>query len=403
MERLSKELLYPKLMGCKCYKKNDDIYFFAKNFNALCKIDIKVNSIEIVESLCNERFDKEYLVGNLLNYKDELICVPSMASQIYIIDMKERRETGKLISDQKIMKGRVYWNVYLEDGNCYLFPFTGNECIQVDIEQRKIIRSIDVRKIYKDILGENYKYFSCSDHYIYKNKVYMAMFETAIIVEVDIPMLRIQFYKMEGKSSHYIHITGCENLLYILGVDGKIYVWNSISHEVENTLQLKFGEEEIGRFTYSVKSTKYIYIFKYIASDEFIRIDCETNQAEVLSLSETFKIDENKRVLLSFMTAEKNKFYFLSETYDIFVVDFSSKDVSIFPLSLNEDEIYRYIKKHERELNEIQTEAISEGKYIWTLENYIGKYIDMERDRQTNKCEDVGNKILTAAKIDLRL
>lgn len=401
MKTFTKERLYPELMGYKCLKQDENIYFFAKNFNALCAVNLKTNMIEIVESLSKESFDTEDLIINILEYKNEIICIPISAKQIYVIDLVQKMEVGQIISGKEALPWRAYCNAYLEQDYCYLFPFTGSEFAKIDLKQKKIVKSINIRKIYKDFFDVGCDFFSSSDCYFYENKLYMVMYDDDKIVEVDILSMRLSFYKMAGQSTYYIHLTGWGNLLYVLGADGKIYIWNIFNHVIENILHLKFNEGENARYTNSIKHEKYIYVFKYIPSDDFIRINIEDNQAEVLSLTETFNLGEEKRSSLRYMTTDSNKFYFISKTQEIFIIDFVTKEVNIFPLCFDEDNLYKYIQFQEKKLNNVQDEPILEGKYVWTLENYIRKHINIYEDRHITEGKNIGNKIFATVKMDM--
>ena len=401
MRKFSKELLYPELEQCRCFKQNENIYFFAKNYNILCMINLNTNKIELVGKLSNENFDQEYLVSNILKYKNEMICIPNAAKEIHVFDFVQKKEIDSIISGKEPLRWRNYCNAYLENNHYYLFPFTGDECIKIDLEQRKIVKSINIRKIYKDVFEDNYSYFSCSDCYMFENRLYMVMFDAATIVEMDIRSMSLCFYKMEGQSSHYIHVTGYKNRRYVLGEDGKIYIWNIISHAVENIIQLEFNERENSRYIYSVKHEKNIYIFKYIPSDEFIIINLDGNQAEVFSLTEKFNLEKTKQSTLSYMTTDDSEFYFLSKDLKLFVINFKSGEVNIFSLCWDEKDIEKYIKMQERDLEKFQTKPMVEGRYVWTLENYIGKYINVLKDSHFTENKDNGNRIFERIKIDL--
>lgn len=398
MEKDRRDFFCPELRGCQCIKHGENIFFFAKNFNALSKINIKKNTIEIVGSFLGEGFDREYLVSSLLNYENEIICVPNMAGHIYVVDLNEKNKMKYITLENEPLCERAFRNAYMQDEYCFFFPFRGRELLKVDLKQKKVIKSINVKRIYKDIFGEDYTFFSCSGIYMFENKLYMVMFENATIIQVDIGSMNINFYNFNGRSTHYIHLVGCGGLIFILGVDGKIYIWNCIKHTIENTIQLKFKEEGNERYCCSVKYARYIYIFKYIPADEFIRIDIETNHIEILSMTDVFSLDQKKDFLLTYVISEGAKFYFLSESLELLIIDFDTKVGCSHSLLLNIDNMCECIRAHEKELSVLHSEPILEGSFIWTLKNYLRKYICMNRDKQDIEDESKGNRIYEVLK-----
>lgn len=401
MRRFSKELLYPELRRCNCVKQHEYIYFFAKNYNILCRISLNTNTIDVVGSLLNENFDAEHLIFNIVEYKNMLICIPNAAKDIHIIDLNFQKEVGQIMLRGSLC-GNTYRNIYLENENCYLFPLIGNEFMQIDLSQSKIVKVLDIGKIYKKVFGENYTYFSGSDCYRFENKIYMVMFESATVVELDIYSLTFHFYKINGMSKHYVHVTGFEQRLYILGDDSKIYIWNILEHIVENIIQLGFNEGDSSRYGYSVNHKNYIYLFKYVPSDEFIRICIENSQAEVLSLKQIFKLDKAEKGLLNYMNSDGNKFFFMSKMHEIYIIDFRSREVEVLSLRLNEDEIYKCIEAQERDLSKIEAKTTLEGRYIWSLENYIRKYVIRLKDIAVSKDKNIGDIIFSAIKMDYK-
>ena len=63
--------------------------------------------------------------------------------------------------------------------------------------------------------------------------------------------------------------------------------------------------------------------------------------------------------------------------------------------------VEKYIKMQERDLEKFQTKPMVEGRYVWTLENYIGKYINVLKDSHFTENKDNGNRIFERIKIDL--
>ena len=376
--------VWPELEECNCIKVENKILYFSSNVNALCSIHIKSGMVEMVESLYDEFFDRTALISGIYRYKDEILCVPLLAEHIYMLDLKNGG--GHTFPDiEAVQKGRFY-NFCIVDQYCYMFPLIGDVVLKLDLDKRDITETCNIKKLYQKFAGQGYAYFSYSGCYRLGESIYMVMDDMPIIAEYHTLSATFTFHKIGGESPEYTQLVGCKDLLYIMGSEGTIYIWNVKSHAIEKILKMELHENETERFKHSVKYRNYLYLFKYIYSDEFIRINMETGDAEVLALSALFHVDD----MMNFMLMEDGKFYFLSQRKMLYCIDFEAEKVWTLPLILNQTGISDFISTHLGELDEKVEGMIYEGNYVWTLENYIKRYVKTTNHSSGGQEKNIG-------------
>lgn len=385
--------MWPELMECNCLVREQKIYFFARNFNALCKINLIDGIVDAVASIRDEKFDEEFLVTNLWEYKGEILCIPYMASQIHIINLEKEQDSGFIKTGNNSLFQGNFYSVYQDNKDFYIFPFTGGDLVRIDMEKKEVTKKISLRKAYCRFSGTEYSYFSYSRCYTYQKRIYLAMYDVAVIVEYAISSGQINFYRFDGDSSFYIHVNGCEQYLYVLGNNGRIYVWNVISHKLDKMLKVELAENDRQRYTHSVNKGKYIYIFKYISSDEIIRIDTELRQVEVLSLISLFHLENQMNQCLTYMTEADGKLFFISKKHELYVMDQGTELINIIPMKLDEQKMTRFILTHKNELSCKSEGIIQEGACIWTLKNYIKQYVEISNDKKPHETDGAGYNI----------
>lgn len=385
---MSQSFVWPMLYECNCIKRGKVIYCFPLNMNALCKVNIETGDIEMIDGISGENFEQFSLVSSLCtDGKGSLmVCVPYTAKQVHIIDLETEKEIDDtFLKDEGVNAGCCY-NVCFKDGYWYIFPFKDNEMLQIDADKKSITATVDVRKQYKEFAGNDYNLFSYSGCHIFQNKIYMVMRDVPTIAEYDTALRKFHFYDMESDSAIYICAIGHEEYIYVLGNDDKIHIWNIKSHEIEKEIELDLHEDEIERFKHSAQCGKYIYLFKYIFSDEFIRINTESQQIDVGSMKDIYQVDE----LMYFMAAEDGSFYFLSQQHMLYSIEMESKEIHKRELIFNKPKLQDFLSVHMKELDERQTVVISEGDYVWTLENYITRHVKPFNKLQLQQEENIG-------------
>lgn len=390
---MEKKELWIEKGESNCILIDRAIYGFAGNLNIFYKINIKTGAIEIIGSLPDEGFDNYSLVSSLFRGHNDLLFIPYTAQKIYCFNM-ETKLWESISTHEKTQWGR-YYNVCLWQEEYYVFPFVETEMLRIGRKDKKIVSRIDIKGQYKKITGHDYRYFSNSGCYMFQDKVYMMMRDVPLIAEYDLTLDRLSLYEIKGDSQIYVFLIGHEDKIYVLGNDGKVYLWDAVNHTTEKTIQLKLYGNENERFKHGIKHDKYLYLFKYVFSDEFVRIDPEEKQADVLSLKDLFLVDEP----LIFLAMDEGKFYFSSSGHILYKIDFETKEVSTLPLILDHKKMQEFISLHLKEWDEKIEEPILEGSCVWTLENYIKKLIALNSDEQKKQQDDVGGKIYIGTSI----
>lgn len=398
MANIKKNYFWPELVECRCIKREDKIYLFNKNYNALFSIGLEDGTVEIYSSLQNESFDVQFLVIALWEYKSSFLCVPYAAEQIHVIDLDTKNEKGQAAIGSGLLHRGYFYNVHMEGRFSYLFPFTGENIVKIDMEKRELIRSINLSEAYRRFEGNEYTYFSNSGCYVYGGKAYMVMYSEAVIAEFDAAAMRTKFYRFAGESSYYVHISGCGNKAYILGSDDDIYIWNIEKMEFIKKVGISHTEEN-DRFKFSVRKGKDLYIFKYIFSKDFIRIDTDTDEAGIFSFNDWLNLRDSENLALNYMAEDKGIFYFLSCDRKVYGMDFDTGSIRITSLKMDEKEVEGFIRSHDDELYKPVETPIQEGVGVWTLQNYITKHV---ASLSPNRIGENGDRIGTAIYCETR-
>lgn len=385
---MEKKEVWIEIGESNCILIDQAIYGFAGNFNIFYKINIETGVVEIIGSLPDEDFDSSCLVFNMVRDHNDLLCIPYSAKKIHRFDL----ETGlwDSISIHEKKQWGPYYNICFWQEAYYVFPFVETEMLRIGKKEKLIISRIDIKEQYQKITGCDYKIFSYSGCHMFQDKAYMMMRDVPMMAEYDMALDKLKLYEIDGDSQVYVCLAGQEEKIYVLGSDGKVYFWDAMNHATGKTIQLDLREKENERFKFQVKHGKYIYLFKYIFSDEFIRIDLEEKQADVLSLKELFSVDAE----LVFLAMDKGKFYFWSSDHKLYGIDFESKEVHMLPLILDQDKMQEHIAIHLKELDEKIENPKIEGCCVWTLENFIKKYINTHSCVQNLQKENIGEKII---------
>lgn len=380
--------IWPEIGESNCILVNQSIYCFAGNLNICYEINIETGVVEIIGSLPDEKFDSYSLISGLFRDNNNLLCIPYTAQKMCCLNLENGLWDTTIFINEKKQWGR-YYNVCLWQDDYYIFPFGETEMLRIDRKGKKVISRIDIKGLYKKLTGCDYRYFSYSGCYVFQDKAYMMMRDVPLIAEYDLAFDRLRLYEIEGHSQFYICLMGHGEKIYILGCDGKLYLWDAEKHITEKIIQFKSYENTYERFKHCIKHGKYLYLFKYIFSDEFIRIDPEEKQTDILSLKSLFSVDD----LLIFLAMDNGKFYFISPRHILYKIDFETKKVFTLPLILDQKKMQELISLHMGDWNRKIEDIIREGSCVWTLENYIKKLKTLYNGEQSKKQKDVGGKI----------
>lgn len=355
----------------------EGIYYFAQSFNALCRLDLKTGQVRIVAGLSGKNFEEKNLVRELMIYKGEVICIPLTGGQVRMIDLKSGKESWQVKPQKKSLDGRAYFfNAYIREQYCFLFPYYGDELFLLDLDEKKVVKTVNFKKKFKAFADEEYVCCSRSGCYAFADMLYMVMEFNPVIIEFDLCRMEVRFYEIEKTDGYYVYLSGAEGCLYILDNEGKICVWDIQSHSVISSLHLELMEgKKKHSFHDSARQGRYLYLFKRIPSSIYIRIDVETHQVERRSFQKDFEQVGADGKPLQYMVEKDGCFFFLSAKKELYTLYFDTKEVEVLPLAVDLENIREYIRLQERELYERTSEFALEGRYIWTLENLIDKGI----------------------------
>lgn len=77
-----------------CAVVGDKIYFFSRDWNALCVTSLKTNETKFVSVMPGEKINAKRLCAGIIHYKNKLILIPMTAEKIWIYNLKNDQWKG---------------------------------------------------------------------------------------------------------------------------------------------------------------------------------------------------------------------------------------------------------------------------------------------------------------------
>ncbi len=365
--------LYPLMNEFKCMKSEDELWFSATNYNALCKVNVRNGKLSVEASFEKENFGEIFLNTQLVRWKDELLFVPFYAQNIYIYHIKERI-MDTITGSENIRNGNSFFNTYLNADRCIMFPFIGDYIVVVNMSGKNIEQMIDIGAAFYKITGERYHHFSRSDCYEYNGKLYLAMFENPYIMELNLKTWEVRFHKTENSFAGFIHLGGTGDKIFLTSRNGACVLWSISSRAVCNSVTLRQKAEEVTRYYYTALQGKSMYFFKMVPTTEFIKIDTETDRYEVCNIYQEWQITQELEEDLLYLIMENGRFYFYSvDRNELVITGPENGNVQRIRLNTDGSNLEEFAGKQiEMELKRGITKGIVyEEKYVWNLENLI--------------------------------
>ena len=388
--------LYPLMNEFKCMKSEDELWFCATNYNALCKVNVRNGKLSIEASFEKEDFGVNFLSMQLVRWKDDLLFVPFYTRNIYIYNSK-KRVMDIIDGTGTIREGNSFFNAYLTADRCMMFPFTGDFIVVVNMTDRHIEQTIDIGSEFHKITGERYHHFSRSDCYEYNGKLYLAMFENPYIMEMDLQTRKVIFHKTENSLAGFIHLGGTGDKIYLASGNGACILWSISSRAVCNTVKLTQKTDEITRYFYTAMYGKNMYFFKMVPTTEFVRINTETDRYEICNIYQEWQITGKPEEDLLYLIMENGRFYFYSlDRQELVIIGPEAGYIQRIRMKTDGNELEEYADRRiAKELKRgITKSVVYEEKYVWNLDNLISHGL-LQSDRPESFFPDrcAGNDI----------
>lgn len=275
----------------KCLLKQDSLYFFAGNYNALYYIDLNSGIAKVVDSIQAEMFNRQYLLGDLVLQNNCIFWAKVNAENLHYYDCrrhKTNRLTGK--GNRKSVEG-MYSMIAATEKNVYLLPATASKVIKIDTEKLTIEKTIDIREKLNRELGIEYQYLSNSGWHCYKETIYFVGYDRAILIALKMEDDSVDFNNIEEIPTGIIRMVGEKENLYLLGKDQKVYQYNLLDSRVTAVIELEKDydyTDKQGAF----QDRNKIYFFSYV-SNELLVVDLSKKSSYCTTITDEWNIESD--------------------------------------------------------------------------------------------------------------
>lgn len=206
---------------------DDDIWFVYGKICILCRYSIKKNECKVVGLLPENNLMQESLFDNLIYVDGRLFIIPCWGNNIVVYNIKENKfEIEELPKEQ----GLKFNNAFLLNNEVLCIPSMYSQIVSMDIHRYKISMKYDMKKIMEK---EKIEYF---------NDSVMIDDNTVIMISPQSPMLfcyKIKENIIEKKDPEipaqgYSFIVNLKNKLVLCDDKGKkIFIYDLESKRVE--------------------------------------------------------------------------------------------------------------------------------------------------------------------------
>lgn len=335
---------------------NGSIYMLVEGYNGLFRASTEDGRVELIKKFIYRRNYESYPF-HLMKKNHRLIFIPARADEIAIYDevTDELYEIplGWGTNREWLMRDYIF-----ADGRLWIFPVEEKKALEVDCENGKVIADIDFGEIYRSKMGKDYRFFSASGCYYWKEKVFLAYYEVPYFAVLELKTKKISSIYVPEAEKGFTALQGKGGRLYSLNADGRLIIWNIDGHQVETFINI--GE--------SVPDFDAVYYTNmHIVGQELFICGSDVAQMVNVSLSENYKISRCLSNLISetdetalygklqFRYYEENFLYGCDEFDHCFCIDLLSKAlVDIWKITFDSDEIKRAIRDESMLLNKIQ-------------------------------------------------
>lgn len=190
-----------------CVERDDNLYFFAENINALCEMELKTGKVSIIGSIPEENIVSKRLCAKMISWNEELILAPMNAEKIWRFNLKDHTWKGikrKTYNEDGTL-GEIYQAV-LYNNEVFFIGCFYPAVIVLNLLDNRIEYLEEPYEFLKEEQKENEDCFFRVDYAKVKNDLYMASCVSNVVMKLDMDTHKIQMIEVGDPGNRYVGI-----------------------------------------------------------------------------------------------------------------------------------------------------------------------------------------------------
>lgn len=220
------------------------IWGAASEFNALMKIDVETNRMELVEHFPEEDIFSTRLFGDAVHMDGKLIFVPMSASNIAIYEIADRRFTlipidERIVNDSKFYKRKYkFCKAVVQDRNIYIISCSFPAIIRLNMDDYQLTYITEWVGVLNRHISDWSEVYFRSVCVSKEKEIWMPSCSCNMVVKFSLIDASFQYYEVGGQEGHYSDIEYDGKLFWLSSKNGhELIAWDpetgSITHTVE--------------------------------------------------------------------------------------------------------------------------------------------------------------------------
>lgn len=341
-------IVYDNIVAIDYIVLDDRMWIGSTNMNVLVELDFKTKKNILNRKFPSDSMEETVTRGNVLENKGKLFFEPRELCQVDVYNInKDEFEIIKIDEsyiNNKIQKGALFLNSFIDNNNLYLVGFKYAAIVKINLENYTIeYLTSPYEKIDSTLGGSQYGYFSLGQ-VIGENKVLLPITEMNAVLEFELSTNKSEIIKLdlqyEGIGTIYSY-DGKNIWLTGRGKNSnKITCWNRDTGKIKQ-IELPILESQYVLHTvfnvpvykenklYLFPSTEKLFFEIDINTNEIVNIDIFQNEEHFNYFSVNFEKIRMYDDIIGFFSRKFLKYY----EYNI-----KTKETNSFSIGLNNDE-----------------------------------------------------------------
>ena len=208
--------------------KEGELWFFAKYFNGLLKLNIETGEMNIVSKIISYEYQKERLFVKLLEYQNLIVCIPMSAKEIWIYHIMDDIWESIPIHDKDDISGfGKFFQAFIYCNKVYMIPAFYEKIVILNLESYKVeyIEFLDFEAKKEQEINKD-SYFR-SSYAIVDNILYLASCNDNRILKFDLRTHINEWLSLNVSTSRFAGVIYDGNKFWLAPrKQGNVVIWD---------------------------------------------------------------------------------------------------------------------------------------------------------------------------------
>lgn len=288
------------------------IWGTANEFNALMKINIKTNNIELIERFPEEDDFTTALFGDMVHIDGKLVFAPMSASNIVIYEIVSRKFTlipvdEGIANNSKLYKENYkFFKAVIQDRDIYFVGCSFPAIIRMNVDTYQLTYITEWADVLDGYISDwNDTYFR-SVHISKEQEMWMPSCSCNVLIKFSLLEGSFQYFTIGKRENHFCDIEYDGKLFWLSSKNGhELISWDPSKFSIIHTVE---GVKEIITSKMFIKDTE-LYLVPWEGSD-LKKIDAVTGQlVDSISTKDSYggfieMIKQDNRIMLFTLNGE---------------------------------------------------------------------------------------------------